>query len=106
MLHAKFQNTSINIDRYFQYVQEGKARAQKILGMSPKKFRKISQTELEISLYLSNLSKEVSQLIDIQELNNHLELVYQNIRNISGKSERYLIPNFIYPYICQISLRK
>ena len=35
-----------------------------ILGMPPKNFRKISDPELEISLYLSNFSKKVSQLTD------------------------------------------
>ena len=33
-------------------------------GKSPKKFRKISHPELEISPYLSNFSKEVRQLTD------------------------------------------
>ena len=37
-----------------------------IPGMPPKNFRKISHTELEISLYLSNFSKRVSQLTDWQ----------------------------------------
>ena len=45
-----------------------------ILGMPPKNFRKISDPELEISLYLSNFSKEVSQLTDWQ--------TYKKIRNI------------------------
>ena len=35
-----------------------------IPGMSPKDFRKISHPGLDISLYLSNFSKEVSQLTD------------------------------------------
>ena len=35
-----------------------------IPGISPEKIRKISHPELEISLYLSNFSKEVSQLTD------------------------------------------
>ena len=35
-----------------------------IPGMPPKNFRKISHTELEISLYLSNFSKKVSQQTD------------------------------------------
>ena len=35
-----------------------------IMGMSPKNFRKVSNSDLEISLYLSNFSKEVSQLTD------------------------------------------
>ena len=37
-----------------------------ISGMSPKSFRNISHPELEISLHLSNFSKEVSQLTDSQ----------------------------------------
>ena len=35
-----------------------------IPGMSPKDFRKISHPELDISLYLPNLDKEVSQPTD------------------------------------------
>ena len=35
-----------------------------IPGMPPKNFRKISHTEQEISLYLSNFPKEVGQLTD------------------------------------------
>ena len=48
----------------------------KISGMSPKNFRKISHQELEISLYLSNFSKEVSQLTDWQTYKK-----FENIRN-------------------------
>ena len=44
-----------------------------IPGMPPKNFRKISHPELEISLYLSNFSKKVSQLTDWQTYTN-LEL--------------------------------
>ena len=39
-------------------------KCKNIPGMPPKKFRKISPTELEVSLYLSNFSKRVSQLTD------------------------------------------
>ena len=46
-----------------------------ILGMSPKKIREISHPELEISLHLSNFSKELSQLRDIQEIQNYLKIV-------------------------------
>ena len=41
-----------------------------IPGISPEKIRKISHPELEISLYLSNFSKEVSQLTDWQTYKN------------------------------------
>ena len=37
-----------------------------IPGISPRKMRNISHPELEISLYLSNFSKKVSQLTDWQ----------------------------------------
>merc|ERR1712112_589471 len=37
-----------------------------ILGMPPKNFRKISDPELEISLYLPYFSEEVSQLAERQ----------------------------------------
>ena len=36
----------------------------KIIGMSPKNFRKIAYSGPEISLYFSNIGKEVSQLTD------------------------------------------
>ena len=36
--------------------------------MPPKNFRKMSDPELEIYLYLSNFSKEIGQLTDIQEI--------------------------------------
>ena len=45
--------------------------------MSPKNFRKIYHPELEISLYLSNVGKEVSQLTDWQ--------TYKKFRNIWNK---------------------
>ena len=41
-------------------------KSKNILGMSPKNFRKISHSELEICLDMSNFSKEVSQLTDRQ----------------------------------------
>ena len=58
--------------------------------MSPKSFRKLSSLELELFLYLSNISKEVSQLTDIQEIQNHLELVYQSPKNVSKKCHQEL----------------
>ena len=50
---------------YKQFLIIGKW-CKNIQGMSLKNFRKISHTELEISLYLSNFSKKVSQLTDWQ----------------------------------------
>ena len=58
--------------------------------MSPRNFRKISHPELELSLYLYNISKEVSQLIrltDLQEFQNYLELACQHTRNVKKNSE-------------------
>ena len=49
-----------------------------IPGMPPKNFRKISHSELEISLYLSYISKEVSQLTDWQ--------AYKKQENLVGSS--------------------
>ena len=46
-----------------------------ILGMPPKNFRKISDPELEISLYLSNFSKEVSQITD-WKTNNKFRIIW------------------------------
>ena len=50
-----------------------------ISGMSQKNFRKISRQEQDISLYLSNFSKEVAQLTDILEIWLYLNLM-QNCR--------------------------
>ena len=80
-----------------------------IAGMPPKNFRKISYPELEISLYLWNFSKKVNQLTDWQtykifSINWNWPA---NIPEMSPKiSERYLIQNWSYPYICLISVRK
>ena len=80
-----------------------------IPGMPPKKFRKIYHPELEISLYLSNLSKEVSQLTDWQTYKKFW-IIWNWWTNIPGmspkKSERYLIRDWRNPYICQNSVRK
>ena len=46
-----------------------------IPGTSLKIFRKIYHSGPEICLYLSNFSKEVSQLTDIQVIQNYLEMV-------------------------------
>merc|ERR1711954_465142 len=56
--------------------------------MSPKNFRKISYPELEISQYLCNFSKKVTQLTDIQEICNYLELVYKHPRNVSKRFQK------------------
>ena len=54
--------------------------------MSPNNFRKISHPELEISLYLYNFSKDVSELMtltDIEEIQKYLKLVYKHPMNVS-----------------------
>ena len=55
-----------------------------ISGMSPTNFRNISHTELEISLYLSNFSKKVSQLTDWQTYKK-FRIIEIQYRNIPGK---------------------
>ena len=60
-----------------------------ILGMSPKKFRKISCTEMEISWYLCNFSKKVGQLIEWKTC-----------------QKLYIMQNLIYHYICLFSVKK
>ena len=55
-----------------------------IPGISPKKIRKISHPDLEISLYLSNFSKEVSQLTDWQTYKK-FKIKCINYKNIPGK---------------------
>ena len=54
-----------------------------IPGMPPKNFRKISHTELEISLYLSNFSKKVSQLTDWQTYKK-FTTIWNKCTNIPG----------------------
>ena len=56
-----------------------------ILGMSPKNFNKMSPPELEISLYLSNFSKEVSQLTDWQTYKK-FRIIWNYCRFIPGLS--------------------
>ena len=56
--------------------------------MSPKDFRKIAHSGPEISLYLSNFSEEVSQLTDIQEIWNDLDIVQKYPGNISKKIKK------------------
>merc|ERR1711954_423829 len=46
--------------------------------MSLENLRKIFIPELAISLYLYNVSKEVSKLTDIQEIQNYSERVKQH----------------------------
>ena len=58
-----------------------------IPGMSPKNFRKISSPELEISLYLSNFIKEVSQLADGQTYKKS-ENIWNYCRNVQGMSPK------------------
>ena len=56
-----------------------------IPGMSPKIFRNISHSGPEICLYLSNFSKEVSQLIDWQTYKK-FRVIWKWCNNIPGMS--------------------
>ena len=56
-----------------------------IPGMPPTNFRKISHTEVEISLYLSNFSKKVSQLTDWQ-IYRKFRIIWNYCINIQGIS--------------------
>ena len=58
-----------------------------ISGMSPKSFRNISHAEQEISPYMSNFSKEVSQLMDSQTYNKYAT-IWKKCTNISGISPK------------------
>ena len=58
-----------------------------IIGMSPKNFRKISHPQLEIYLYLSKLSKEVSQLTDWQTYKK-FRIIWKWCTNIPGMSQK------------------
>ena len=59
-----------------------------IPGMPPKNFRKISHPELEISLYLSNFSKKVSQLTDWQTYKKFW-IIWKMCTNILEMSPKY-----------------
>ena len=59
-----------------------------ILGMSPKIFRKISHSGPEICLYLSNFSKEVSQLTDWQTYKK-FRIIWKWCNNIPGMSPKF-----------------
>ena len=52
--------------------------------MSPNNFREISHLEQEISLHLSNFSKEVSQLTDSQTYKK-FKIIWINCKNIPRK---------------------
>ena len=58
-----------------------------ISGMSPKSFRNISHPELEISLYLCNCRKEVSQLTDWQTYKN-FRIIWSLPANIPEMSQK------------------
>ena len=75
--------------------------------MSPKNFRKISHPELEISLHLSNFSKEVSQLTDWQT-HKKFGIIWNKCINIPGMSPKFFrkIPHpklEISRYLCYFS---
>ena len=84
-------------------------RCTNIPVISPKDSRKISHPELEISLYLCNFSKELSQLTDWQ-IYKKFRMIWKLCTNIPGmsqkNSERHIIQHLINLYICLISIRK
>ena len=55
-----------------------------IPGMSPRNFRKISYPELEISQYLCNFNKKVSQLTDSQTYRK-FKIIWINCKFFPGK---------------------
>ena len=78
--------------------------------MSLKNFRKISPPGQDIPLHLSKISKEVSQLTDLQTYKK-FAFIWKKCKNIPGMSpkifqKKYLIKNRRYPYICLNSVRK
>ena len=62
-----------------------------IPGMSPENFRKISLPELEISLYLYNFSKEISQLTDWHIYKKIISSAKTFKECLQKISERYLV---------------
>ena len=64
-IFSKFVSQIMDWQTYKKFVKIQK-KCTNISGMCPKNFRKITHQEQEISLYLSNFSKEVSQLADWQ----------------------------------------
>ena len=77
--------------------------------MPPEIFRKISLPELEISLYLYNFSKEVSQLTDLQ-IYKKFRIIWNKCTNIPGMSPKKFrkisYPELEISFICVISVRK
>ena len=71
--------------------------------MSPNRFKKISHPDLEISLYLSNFGKEVSQLTDWQTYKKFPDLFGTSVQtsqeSLQKNSERFIIQNQRYLYI-------
>ena len=63
-------------------------KCKNIPGMPPKNFRKISHTELEISLYLSIFSKKVSQLTYWQTYRKFI-IIWNKCTNIPGIPPKY-----------------
>ena len=60
----------------------------KVPRMSPRNFRKIYHPEVELSLYLCNFSKEISQLTDWQPYKK-FENIWNCCRNINWISPKY-----------------
>ena len=78
-----------------------------IPGMPPKNFRKISDPELEISLYLCNFSKKVSQITHWQTYKK-FRTFWKKWTNIPGMSPKKFRKIFyseleIFQYLCNFS---
>ena len=78
-----------------------------ISGISQKTSRKISYPELEISLCLSNFSKEISQLTDWQTYKK-FRIIWNKCTNIPGMSSKNFrkisYPDLeIFQYLCNCS---
>ena len=71
---------------YKEFVTIGKW-CKNIQGLSPKIFRKVSHTELEISLYLSDFSKDVSQITDWHNYKK-FRTIFNQCRNILETSSK------------------
>ena len=85
---------------YKKFTIIGKQRTN-IQGMSPKSFKKIFHLELEISLYLSNFSKEVSQKTNWKTCKK-FRFIWNKCANIPGVCQKVFI-NICHPEV-EISL--
>ena len=76
--------------------------------MSPKISKSISHLGVEITPYLSNLSKEIAtnRLTDIKKYQNYLEIVYQSPESVPKKFQIDISSRTGVIYFFVISVRK